>query len=264
MIKRNRFEGKVAIITGGGSGLGQRIAMDLASEGASVAIPDINFEAAELTAKMIIADGGKALAMKTDVSQGQEVFSMIDLVVQQLGGLDILINNAGVVMRTPLLDLKEEDWDKELAVDLKGVYLCIKQAVPKMIENGGGKIVNISSVAGMLGFLAPAYTAAKGGLISLTKVLVGELSPLKININTVCPGFCATPLNEAVRKSEAGQALKNKIPWGRYGNPEDVSASVLFLASREANYITGAILSVDGGLSSFVDLGSGYRSFDKK
>ena len=133
-----------------------------------------------------------------------------------------------------------------------------------MIERGGGKIVSISSVAGMLGFLAPAYTAAKGALISLTRELVGELSPFKININAVCPGFCATPINEGVRQSEAGKALKSKIPWGRYGDPADVSACVLFLASQEADYVTGAILPVDGGISSFVDLGSGYRSFDRK
>ncbi|MFH2125048.1 MAG: SDR family NAD(P)-dependent oxidoreductase [Pseudomonadota bacterium] len=264
MTVQKRFADKVAVVTGGGSGLGQRIAMDLAEEGAVLAIPDVRLEAAKATVEFIRAAGGQAIALQTDVSQGQDVRSMAQAVVRELGGIDILVNNAGIVMRAPLLDLPEEEWDQELAIDLKGVYLCIKQTVPHMVARGGGKIVNISSVAGMLGFVAPAYTAAKGGLIALTKVLVGELSPHKININTVCPGFCATPLNETVRMSEAGQVLKGKIPWGRYGTPEDVSASVRFLASQDADYITGAILPVDGGLASFVDLGSGYRTFDKQ
>lgn len=162
------------------------------------------------------------------------------------------------------MDLSDENWDRELAVDLTGVYLCIKYVAPKMIEASGGKIVNISSIAGLQGYVAPAYTAAKGGVISLTKILVGEFAPYKININTVCPGFCATPLNEAVRKTEVGEMIRQKIPWGRYGTPEDIATATLFLASEEADYITGAILPVDGGLSSFWDLGAGYRTFDRK
>jgi 3-oxoacyl-[acyl-carrier protein] reductase len=263
MNNQKRFNQKVAIITGGGSGLGRQIAIDLANEGAAVIIPDIDFQAAKMTVESIKAQGGKGLALKADVSLSTDVRTIVDATIEEFGGLNILINNAGVIMRAPLLSLAEKEWDLELAVDLKGVFLCIQQAVPKMAVRGGGKIVNISSVAGILGFLAPAYSAAKGALISMTKVLVGELSPLKININTVCPGFCVTPINEGVRNSLAGQTLISKIPWGRYGEPSDVSACVLFLASQEADYITGAILPVDGGLSSFVDLGSGYREFDK-
>lgn len=264
MGEKSRFEGKVAIVTGGGSGLGEAMALRLAKEGAAVAIPDVNLDAAQGTQKEIAAFGGKALAMKTDVSQVEDVKAMVKQVIEEVGKIDILVNNAGVVARAPLLEIPEEEWDRELAVDLRGVYLCIKYVAPVMIKAGKGKIVNIASIAGLQGFVAPAYTAAKGGVIALTRIMGGELAPHKININSVCPGFCATPINEHVRKSEVGEMIRSKIPWGRWGTPEDIAATVLFLASEEADYITGISLAVDGGLSTFWDIGSAYRTFDQK
>ncbi len=259
-----RFKGNVAIVTGGGSGLGREIAFHFAREGASVAIPDINLPGAQETQKMIDDRGGRSLALKVDVSQTEDVKGMVNEVLGKFGRIDILVNNAGFGIRTTLLETPETDWDRVLAVDLRGVYLCIKQVVPEMIKVGGGKIVNISSVAGLVGSVSPAYTAAKGGIISLTRVLAGEFAPYKINVNTICPGFCATAANEAIRKSKVGEMLRQKIPWGRWGTPEDIAAAVLFLASKEADYITGVSLPVDGGQSNFFELGEEYRTFDRK
>ena len=264
MTEKSRFKGKVAIVTGGGSGLGEAMALRFAKEGARVAIPDINLDAAQRVQREIGASGGKALAMKTDVSRAEDVKAMVKQIIEGLGKIDILVNNAGVVARAPLLEIPEEEWDRELAVDLRGVYLCIKYVAPEMIKAGKGKIVNISSVAGLQGFVAPAYTAAKGGVVALTRIMAGELAPHKININSVCPGFCATPMNKALRETEVGEMIRNKIPLGRWGTPKDIAATVCFLASDEADYITGVSLAVDGGLSNFWDIGKAYRTFDQE
>ena len=263
-IVPNRFKDKVTIITGAGSGIGKEMALRFAKEGSAVAIPDINLDHAREVAKMIEDAGGKAIAMKTDVSKPGDIKDMVAAVVGAFGKINILINNAGIVMRSPLADITDEEWNLELAVDLTGVALCIKYVMPEMIKAGGGKIVNISSVAALIGTVAPAYTAAKGGIIALSRVLVGELSPHKININTICPGFIATPLNEQVRKMGLEKIFSEQVPLGRMGTTRDIASAAVFLASDEADFISGAVLPVCGGGSSFFDLGTEYREFDKR
>jgi NAD(P)-dependent dehydrogenase (short-subunit alcohol dehydrogenase family) len=258
------FEGKVCVVTGGGSGIGREISLQFARGGATIVIADINLSAALETQESIASSGGKGLAFKVDVSQSADVKQMVKQVVEKLGKVNILVNNAGVIVRASILETSEEDWDRIMAVDLRGVYLCIKHMVPEMIKAGGGKIVNISSLTGLVGLTAPAYTAAKGGVISLTRILAGELAPYKINVNTVCPGFIMTPISENLLRSELGEVVKKKVPWKRYGTAKDVADVVLFFASVGADYVTGTILPVDGGLGSFLDFGEEYRTFDQR
>jgi NAD(P)-dependent dehydrogenase (short-subunit alcohol dehydrogenase family) len=258
-----RLHKKIAVITGAGSGMGRGIALRFAEEGAVVVIPDINLAGAQETQRLIESQGGHSLALKVDVSNGSDVARMVERVISEYVTIDILVNNAGIQVRKPLLETSVEEWDRVLAVNLRSVFLCIKEVVPQMIKAGKGKIVNISSTGGLMGFVAPAYTASKGGIISLTRVLAGEFAPHRINVNTICPGFCATSMNEPVRRTALGETIRGKIPWGRWGTPADFAAMALFLASEEADYVTGAIIPVDGGLTSFVDLGGGLASFDK-
>ena len=264
MDSNSRFDGKVVIVTGGGSGIGKAIALRFAQERAVVAVADINQATADETQRALAPYGSKSLALRVDVTHTADVRGMVDRVMKELGAIDILVNNAGIIVRAPLMDTSEEDWDRVIAVDLRGVYLCTKYVVPEIIRAGGGKIVNISSLTGLVGLTAPAYTAAKGGVISLTRILAGELAPYRINVNAVCPGFIATAISENFVNSEMGKVIRQKIPWNRFGKPEDVAAAVLFLASPEADYITGTILPIDGGLSSFLDFGEEYRTLDRR
>lgn len=264
MDRNSRFDGKVVIVTGGGSGIGKAIALRFAQERAVVAVADINQATVDETQRALAPYGSKSLALRVDVAHTADVRGMVDRVMKELGAIDILVNNAGIIVRAPLMDTSEEDWDRVIAVDLRGVYLCTKYVVPEIIRGGEGKIVNISSLTGLVGLTAPAYTAAKGGVISLTRILAGELAPYRINVNAVCPGFIATAISENFVDSEMGKVIRQKIPWNRFGKPEDVAAAVLFLASPEADYITGTILPIDGGLSSFLDFGEEYRTFDRK
>lgn len=256
----NRFKGKVAIVTGGGLGIGRETVLRFAREGAKVVIPDVELEAAQETQKLVEDSGGEALSLKVDVSDVEQVKSMAADAVERFGGIDILVNNAGTGVRSVLLETREEDWERTHAVDLRGVFLCIKYSAPEMIKSGGGRIINIASLTGLIGMGLAAYSAAKGGVISLTRPVAGELGVHGITVNTICPGFIATRLNEELRNSPMAEVLRNRIPLREFGATKHVAALTLFLASEEAEYITGTVIPVDGGLGSFLDLGEGYRS----
>jgi NAD(P)-dependent dehydrogenase (short-subunit alcohol dehydrogenase family) len=258
-----RSRTRVAVVTGGGSGIGRAIARRLASEGATVMIADVSPAAAEKVATEIAASGGSAAIHVVDVASRAAVGELMAETAARLGRLDILVNNAGIVTRGSAEQTSEAEWRRMLDVDLSAVFFCSQAALPFLRAAGAGRIVNISSVAGLIGAVSPAYTAAKGGVIALTRQLAGEFAPHRITVNSVCPGFVATPLNAAVRESGLEEVLAARIPLGRWGQPEDVAGLVAFLAGPDASYITGVSIAIDGGLSSFLDLGDAYRDFDR-
>lgn len=251
-MKYSGFKGKVAIITGAGNGIGYVIARTFAEEGVQVVIADINESAGLKAAQEINEDGGKAISIPTDVSDEQQVHSMVEETVQRLGYVDILVNNAGITVHKELIELDREAWDRQIGVQLTGPFLVTKHVARQMIKKGeGGKIVNITSVAGQMGReKQAAYCSAKGGLIMLTKVAAIELAKYRINVNSVAPGLVDVP---AQRDEETlSQAYKDsyleQLPLGRIGLPEDIANVVLYLSSPEAEWITGQNYIVDGGL----------------
>jgi len=242
--------GKVAIVTGGGSGIGREIAHCLAQEGARVVVADVRLPPAEETAFQIKEVGGDAIAIRTDVSSPSQVSAMVSQTLGYWGQVDILVNNAGVIGRAPFLEMDEAEWDRVLLVNLKGAFLCGQVVARAMVQAGrGGKIVNITSVSSKVARRRLShYCASKGGLHMLTKVMALELAPCKINVNAIAPGFIETPLSKpSLENPTAFQDRMSHIPWGRVGQPEDVAKAVLFLVSKEADYITGTALFVDGG-----------------
>lgn len=237
---------KVAIITGAGQGIGLGIAIKLAKEGCSVVVSDINEESAQKVADEIKGSGQNALAVKCDVSKKEEVNNLINKAVESFGKLDILVNNAGIYPYKPFLEMTEADWDQVLDVNLKSVFLTSQSATKVMKE--GSKIVDISSIAAFVGFPQLShYCASKGGMNGFIRGLALELAPKKINVNAVAPGATDTP---GAGQSENAEILKQtieQIPLARIGTPEDIANAVAFLASDDADYITGQILVVDGG-----------------
>lgn len=243
---------KVAIVTGARRGIGRGIALMMAKAGAKVVVSDLNLEECQKVVEEIKKIGSDGLAVKCDVTNEKEVEEMVLKTVEKFGKVDILVNNAGIAPFKPFLEITEEDWDKVLAVNLKGYYLCAQAAAKEMIKNGWGRIINIASVAmGQVGFGFPNlthYCASKGGIVAFTEALALELTPKGINVNAISPGVIDTEMAKPVTENpEMRETILSRIPKGRVGRPEDIAAAVVFLASEEADYITGATLVVDGG-----------------
>lgn len=241
--------GKVALVTGAGRGIGKAIALKLSSLGAAIVI---NYRSSEKEAKELIDEitdfGGKAEAVQGDVSKIKDVEKVVKFAAEKFGKLDILVNNAGITKDTLLLRMKEEDFDKVIEVNLKGVFNCTKHASSIMLKQKSGKIINISSVIGLAGNAGQAnYAAAKAGIIGFTKSVAKELGARGITVNAVAPGFIATDMTEVLSHKIKEKLIEN-IPLRKLGSPEDVANLVAFLASDNANYITGQVINVDGGM----------------
>lgn len=244
-----RLVNKVAIITGGGNGLGRAICMALAGEGCKVVVSDIDVSSGKTVRRKIMSLGRKAIYIKADVSKEEEVNQMTKTTLETFGRIDILVNNAGIFYRGSIEEMKEEDWNKVIDVNLKGVFLCSKTVIKQMKKQKSGNIVNIASIAGKTGGILSGanYVVSKAGVIGFTKRLAKEMGPYGVNVNAVAPGSIDTPMVRAMPAEET-ESLVKMIPLGRIGQPEDVASAVVFLVSREAGYITGVTLHVDGGL----------------
>ena len=246
------LRGKVALITGGRQGMGKSHALLLAKAGAKVVVSDISQEDCEKVVKEIEKSGGEAIAIKCDVSKKTEVDEMVKKTIAKWGKIDILVNNAGICQFKPFLELTEEEWDKTLNINLKGYFLCAQAAAKEMVKKKSGVIVNIASIAmGQVGIGIPYivhYCASKGGIVAMAEALAAELAPFNIRVNTMAPGGIDTPMAAAAKTDpKTLEKSLSRIPMHRFGQPQEVSNAVLFLASDESSYITGATLIVDGG-----------------
>jgi NAD(P)-dependent dehydrogenase (short-subunit alcohol dehydrogenase family) len=254
----SRYDGKVAIVTGAGSGIGQAAARLLADEGAAVGVLDLRAEAAEETVKLIEKNGGRALAVTANVADEHQVETAVGAVVEAFGALHMLYNNAGVDSTGSVADATEDDWDRAFAVNAKGTFLCSRAAVPRLEASGGGAIVNQGSVAALVGVPNfAAYCAAKGAVVALTRSMAVDLAPRGIRVNVICPGTVFTPLMEPMLRArgdgdlEAGLAKTLlKYPIGRLGTPDEIAQVAAFLGSDEASFLTGSVIAADGGMTA--------------
>lgn len=245
----DNLKGKIALITGGSRGIGKSISKRLASQGATVVINYTQNEtAAENTKKEIEESGGQVITSKFDVADFDKVHEEVDKIIEKLGGLHILINNAGITKDTLLMRMKEEDWDNVISINLKGIFNCTKAVTRNMFKQREGRIVNLTSVVGEMGNAGQTnYAASKAGIIGFTKACAREMASRGITVNAVSPGFIKTDITDELTE-ELKQDYISRIPLNRFGTPEDIAASVAFLVSEDAAYITGEVFRVNGGI----------------
>ncbi|MBT4512578.1 MAG: SDR family oxidoreductase [Chloroflexi bacterium] len=247
----NEYDGKVALVTGAGAGIGRATALTFADKGAKVVVADFAVEAGEETVKMINDGGGEAIFVKADVSQATDVEALVNKTIETYGRLDCAANNAGI--SGPIvasIDLEEDDWNRVVNIDLKGVWLCMKYEIPQMIKQGSGSIVNTASMAGIVGFPSQApYVASKHGVIGLTKSAALEYGTQNIRVNAVCPGVIHTSMVDSVVEAipDIIDILNQQAPVGRIGQPQEVAECISWLCSDAASFVTGHALVVDGG-----------------
>lgn len=244
-----KLDGKSAIVTGASRGIGKEIALHLAKEGAKVAV---NYSGSKEKAEAVVEEikslGGEAFAIQANVDQAEDVQNLISATLENFGSIDILVNNAGITRDNLLMRMKEQEWDDVINTNLKGVFLCTKSVTRQMMKQRQGRIINITSIVGVLGNPGQAnYVAAKAGVIGLTKSNALELASRNITVNSVAPGFITTDMTDALPEEVKTQML-SQIPLAKFGNPEDIAKAVAFLASEDANYITGQTLHVNGGM----------------
>ena len=244
------FTGKVALVTGSGRGIGKAIAMKLAENGATLVINDVGDVApAEQTLVEIKNLNRQATVVMADVSSSADVTKMVETAIATFGKIDILVNNAGITRDQLTMKMTDEEWDKVLAIDLKSVFLCTRAVLRPMLKQRSGRIISMSSVVGIIGNPGQAnYAAAKAGIIGFTRTIAKEVASRGITVNAIAPGFIDTPMTQSL-PAERKQALMNSIPLGCLGTPRDIAETVAFLASDEARYITGQVITVDGGIS---------------